>query len=658
MYEKRGIKVGRLLSVVTVVLLVLSMMGSFSYILNPSAAQDTNDEAVNIVYESLDYHVNVTDSYAVTNVKAVLNNPTDETLEGNVPFYFPEEAFLTNLTLVLNEDVYYADVVESQEAEKEYEEAVESNQSAALGDYESGGLFNQKVNIKPGTKAEVTIRYEMLLERKIGGYDYEMNLDSFSQYSDGLFDEFSYEMMIRYSKPIETVDTGGMIDGTQKEYVDPYTANVEYSGDLIPGEYVLNYDVNVAGLEGDMNFYEDERGTYFMHRMRPDIEDVGKIPKDIVFVLDKSGSMSGTKIQQMKTSFKHIIDKLETNERFNVITFNTEVTPYSQEMLEVNSDNKGEVKDHIDSIDAGGSTNINGATLKGIETINKLELGYGERAAIIVLLTDGLPTAGVTNTASIRQNVLEANTRGISIFSLGFGNDVDFGFLKAMSLENNGYAKKIYEGQDASEQIIGFYETISTPLLRDIEVGYEDVTDSYPKEVKTLFSGSDLVIVGRVKNDTEDIRSEFKAESKDGTIYLNDTWNVGPDEDNNYISRLWAYRYINHLLDRMAVEGENETIRSEIVSIATNYSFVTPYTSFLITVESTDNEEEEESVDDLQGPSADAKSNLTDIDDDDSGLAEQYGEDSPGFTTAVVLNVILVVTLIWAKKRKKFKRDR
>ncbi len=630
----------RLFSVLTISLLVFSVSGIFFHTLDYTVGDDSVE--TEMMYESLNYQVNISDSYAITDVKAVLNNPTDETLEGSIPFYFPGDAFLTNLTLILNDEVYYADVVESSKAEKEYEEAVESGQSAALGGYRGGGLYTQKVNIEPGMNAEVTIRYEMFLNRQIHGYDYEIDLGSFTQYPDGLFHELSYDILISYSEPIEKIDISSMIDGTEKEYINPYKARIEYTGELSPGEYLLNYDVDVAGLEGNMDFYQGKNSTYFMHRMRPDVEDVGKIPKDIVFVLDKSGSMTGTKISQLKTSFKHIIDELEENERFNVITFNDEVTPYSQNMLEVNSHNKEEAKEYIDSISAGGSTNLNGATLRGIEMINNLELGYGGRAAIVVLLTDGLPTTGVTNTASIRQNMMEANTRGISLFSLGFGDNVDHNFLRAMCLENNGFSKKIYEGQDASEQIIGFYSTISTPLLRDIEVNYEGVIDSYPTEVKTLFSGSELIFVGRVKDNTDVIRSRFKAISKNGAIHVNDTWEVSPELSNSHIARFWAYRYINHLLDRIAVEGENETLIAEIVSLGTNHSFVTPYTSFLIIV---DSHEDPDYVSDIQ-PEAGLR--IDPVYDPDESTEDAS---SPGLPVLIILCLVLVTTFIWSRRK-------
>ncbi|MEF8835097.1 MAG: VWA domain-containing protein [Candidatus Thermoplasmatota archaeon] len=635
MKDKFSLPMKAFLGVIVIALLTVSAIGSVGQNL-PSNTQDTVEQTDGINYKSLSYQVNINESYAVTNVKTVLSNPTDETLEANVTFYVPEEAFLSNLTLVLNGEVYYADVVESEKAKEKYNESVKENRSAVLGEYEKGGLFTQKVNIKSGMEAEVIVRYESFLKRRIGGYYYDMNLELFSQYDEASFEDFSYDIDIKYSEPIKTIDLSEMIDGSYKNYISPSEAEVGYSGELVPGEYTLNYDVMVTGLKGNMSFYEDKKGSYFMHRMRPNVDEMEKIPKDIVFVLDRSGSMSGKKIQQMKASFKHIIGELEKEERFNVITFNENVDSYSEEMLEARSSNKSDVKGYIDSIEASGSTNLNGAILKGIETINKRELGYGERAAMIVLLTDGLPTAGVTNTASIRQNINEANDLGISIFNLGFGSDVDFDLLKSISLENNGYSKRIYEGNDAEEQIVGFYDAISTPLLRDIDLKYENTKDCYSNKVKTLFSGSEIITIGKIENDSEKIESKFKANSKNGTLYVNDTWDVTHNESNSHIPRVWAYKYTNHLMDKMVVEGENESIRSEIVSIATNYSFVTPYTSFIFTVDSSD----------LDIPSNEG------LGDPSDGESSADGGATPGLNMPEILFIVILITILWSRKRK------
>ena len=125
------------------------------------------------------------------------------------------------------------------------------------------------------------------------------------------------------------------------------------------------------------------------------------------------------------------------------------------------------------------------------------------------MLTDGKANAGkYTTPPTIRENILKLNTEEVSIFSLGFGYDVDFDFLKALSLENFGYAFRIYEGEDAGEQITNFYETISTPLLKNIKFNYDNVDEVYPTEVDNLFEGSEITVVGK-NNNLNSITSKF-----------------------------------------------------------------------------------------------------------------------------------------------------
>jgi len=183
-----------------------------------------------------------------------------------------------------------------------------------------------------------------------------------------------------------------------------------------------------------MLFYKDRDQGYFMHIYSPTAEEIGTPPlnKDIIFVIEKSGSMKGLKLEQVKTAFSKIIGDLSEGDRFNIVFFDTELKPFSSEILIANSENKDKAIAAVTNVTDGGSTNINAALTTALDMF----YDGSENVPIIVFLTDGMPTEGVTSTAAIRDNVLQANKANVSIFTIAFGEeqDYDFDFLQAHNI--------------------------------------------------------------------------------------------------------------------------------------------------------------------------------------------------------------------------------
>lgn len=179
-----------------------------------------------------------------------------------------------------------------------------------------------------------------------------------------------------------------------------------------------------------------------------------------------------------------------------------------------------------------------------------------------MFLTDGEPTAGITNTARIAANVRAANGNRFTLFTLGFGGDVDFSFLQKVSLQNRGFARRIYAGADADLQLQGFYSEVSTPLLSDIKIRYLD--DSVIGEMVTgtdfpaYFRGSEIVVAGKLKDSANNLALKVSGGSSRGYMSLDMSVKVPKLEResyrtalSNFTERLWAYMTIKKLLDVM-----------------------------------------------------------------------------------------------------------
>ncbi|XP_051967363.1 inter-alpha-trypsin inhibitor heavy chain H3-like isoform X4 [Xyrauchen texanus] len=234
---------------------------------------------------------------------------------------------------------------------------------------------------------------------------------------------------------------------------------------------------------------------------------------------------------------------------FGLITFDSEINVWKCELLKATEANLEGTKSFVQQITQKGATDINAAVLEGVNMI-KQHPREGT-ASILILLTDGDPTAGETDTEKIMANVGEATAAKFPLYCLGFGYDVDFEFLTQMSLENNGLARRIYEDSDVDLQLQGFYDEVAIPLLSDIQLNYIGVTNLTKNNFNIYFNGSEIVVSGQIKDNNVE---NFIAVSKGNKITYQETVMTKvlsdvPPENENFMERLWAYLTVKQLLE-------------------------------------------------------------------------------------------------------------
>jgi uncharacterized protein YegL len=568
-----GNRIGKFLTMTVVLVMVL-----VSYLPLASA------EGPIAEIEFLRAEVDIDNSYAITEVTAKLNNPSDQAIDETFAFEVPDDAFITNFSLTVKGVTYYADIMKKDEAEQRYEEAKKAGNNAGIMASRGKSTFTYGVSIAANDSVTVTLRYEDFIERTVDGYMYELALDSYGGRTIG---SFSIDVRMGYDRAITDLRAETYVNGT---FFTVARANMSAKASYTAQDFkatdnfILRWDLAKTSVNGYMLFYErpgSEEG-YFFHVFNPTVEDLGGyLPKDIVFVLDKSGSMSGRKMDQLKDAFGKVVMDLRAEDRFEIVTFSSDVGTSYDKLIDASYTNTVEARHDIDSIEAGGGTNINEALLTGLEILDTTE----ERVPIIVFLTDGRATSGVTSTTKIRENVRAANEAGVAIYCLGFGENVDFDFLKALALENDGIAIKIYEESDASDQITDFYDTISLPLLRDVDLSYgEGTSEVYPTHVDNLYEGSEIVISGRYNRSLTSITFKATAMSSAGQRAFSDTFAVATTGYHDFIERYWAYSKIRYLMDQMAIADNVTVLEEEVTDISLDYGFVTPYTSLFVEV--------------------------------------------------------------------------
>lgn len=530
----------------------------------------------------VDYmHINadLNNGYAVTTVEEKLSNQLDVPTNDEFKFMIPEEAFISGFSLIIGGKEYVADVLPKKEAQEKFEEAASQGKSAGLLESKNKNMFSYSLSFEPGQSIIVRLKYEQAVKKSLGKFEYVLflrNVDSVN------INDLSVNLNIISLNGITTLETPGFV-GANVKYSSTTSGRVTYSANMLPDkDLTVIYTINNPPVNGDMLFYNMGGQGYMMHVFSPNETDLGTtaLNKDIIFVVDKSGSMTGDKIAQVKTVFTKIISDLPPEDYFNVIFFDNTIQKYSSTLMEANTKNKEDATNFVNGLNAAGGTDINQALFDSLGMFDN----SSKRVPIIVFLTDGEPTEGITSPYAIRNNIKEANKAQVSIFAISFGieNEANYDFLKALSLENYGKAQRFFLEGKVEEEMTDFYKTISTPLITDMSFTYNEVSDLENTGQLNLFAGSDAIVLGKYSGST--ITSDVAATTRTGSRNFKKSFQVVSKPENSFIPRLWAYTRIKNMMDRIDVEGETDTLVSAITNISLEFKFVTPYTSLFVEV--------------------------------------------------------------------------
>lgn len=525
--------------------------------------------------------VDIDNSYAITEITVTFKNPTSTPKEEVFSFSIPEDAFVSNFSLTLKGKTYYADIMKADKAKDDYERAKDQGSNAGLLETFGKATFSYAVNVAAKDEVTVTLRYEDFIERCLDGFKYELGLSSYTERTIGALEVF---VDMDYDRTITDVKAESYGNATEitMENADHSARLVYTDADLKPTEdYIVTWDVEGLPVNGRMLFHEEamaDGGGYFLHVFNPGVVELGGyLPKDIVFVLDRSGSMGGDKIAYLKEAFSGVVKQLRSDDKFEVVTFSSDVTPVYNKMVRATDVNRNDASKKIGQIDAGGGTNIHDALLKALDILKSSE----ERVPVIVFLTDGL----ISNNDQVRKDVMANNKMGASIYVLAMGSNVQWEFLRALALENNGFARRVQSSAEAKSQINDFYNTISLPLLRNTDFSYTEGTYAiYPTHIDNLYEGNEIVVVGKYDRSMTQISFQATTMTSEGARTFEDTFAVDTSGEASFIMRYWAYAMIRYYQDEITVNGETDELVENLTNIALEHGFVTEYTSLMVEI--------------------------------------------------------------------------
>ncbi len=626
------------------------------------------------------HHVQVivNNGFSRTEVDQVFINDGDRDLEALYSFPVPRAASLSEVSLWIDGQETVGEVLEKARARKVYEDQKAQGNDSALAEKDDYKTFTVKVHpVRAGAETRVRLVYYQPLEidLNVGRYVYpiaEGGVDeeriAFWSVDDTVREAFSFNLLLKSAFPVKDIRVPGLMNsaviakqnnGETKDEI--YSVRIDNTeGASLSQDIVCYYrldDTVPARLE--LVPYKpspDQEGT-FMAVVTPGAS-LKRIAEGIdwTFILDVSGSMSGSKITTLADGVSRVLGKMSAEDRFRIVTFNNSARDFTGGYIQATQGNVQSTIQQVRGIKAGGGT----ALYEG------LQKGYGrlddDRTTGIVLVTDGVANIGATKEAAFLKLLRKYDIR---LFTFVIGNSANRPLLNKIARESGGFAMNISSCDDIVGRIVQAKAKVLHENLHDVKLHFhgERVSEITPARIGNLYLGQQLVVFGKYNGSGHvDMELKAKISGKDHS------WRCAAkfpekDTDNPEIERLWALSAVEDRMEKIREDGESAKLRKEIVTLGTNYSLVTDYTSMVIV-----NEEAREGLG-LQNRNRDrvqrersaqqqrAKSPVKQYraDNQKSSKGMFNGKSSPGIGSGPVGPVGLLFAF-WLSRRKKQNR--
>lgn len=547
--------------------------------------------------KSINITTKIDTQVAKTHVEQVFRNDTRFTLEGTYFFPIPETASIVEFAIWENGKKLVGEVRSREEARRIYDEIVRRNIDPGLLEYAGKDLFQASIfPIPPNSDKKLELTYTEVLKAENGtvGYRYplgtgrnlwrdrpavERNARTPQQFGtvSGKIEIAARESVRNVYSPTHQIEVKSR--SASSSVVSFETKNNDNDFQLFYG--ISNNDFGMSLI----TYREPGKDGYFLLMLSPrdNISERELVNKDVVFVLDTSGSMADEgKMDKAKNALQFGIKTLRDGDRFNVINFAGEEHLMERGLIAANFEGKRRGAEFVEKLRPTGGTNINDALIAAVKQFDR-----SDRPKMLVFMTDGLPTVGERNVQRIIENLNKEKQSNVRIFPFGFGYDVNTALLDRIGSENGGISDYVQPKEDLEVKVSNFFSRVSSPVLSDLELEMGPVIAEYmyPRKLTDLFRGMQLTIIGRYKN-TNDLRNiTFKltgkaAGEKREFRYSNIDMPIRSD-GNEFLPRLWASRRVGWLLEQIRLNGETKELKDEIIELGTRFGLVTPYTSYL-----------------------------------------------------------------------------
>jgi len=523
--------------------------------------------------------VKIDGQVAVTAIDQEFYNPNDQRLEGIYMFPVPKGAHIDKFSMEIGGKMVDAELLPADKARQIYEDIVRRVGDPALLEYAGRDLFKVRIfPIEPRSRKPIKISYTELLRSDAGTvtYSYPLSTEKFSAQP---IKSLSVKVEVKTEQPLASIYSPShkveiKRDGANRAVIGYESKDEKPDTDF---QLVYNSEARDVGLSLITHKPAGEDGYFLLLAAPTTAKETKPAPKDVVFVVDTSGSMSGAKLQQAKKALEFCVENLNNEDRFEIVRFSTEAEPLFGKLVDADSEHRKRASNFITDLKPIGGTAIADALRSAL----KARTEKTERPFLIIFLTDGLPTVGARNPDEIVAEVKKAGSA--RIFSFGIGSDVNTQLLDQIAEGTRAFSQYVLANEDLEVKVSSFYTRIKEPALTNVRLefgGGVRTSKLYPTQLPDLFKGDQLVVTGRYTGSGEvEARLIGIANGREQTFTYKVKFN---DSSNDYVARLWATRRVGFLLDDIRIHGETNELRDEATDLARRYGIVTPYTAYLI----------------------------------------------------------------------------
>jgi Ca-activated chloride channel family protein len=530
--------------------------------------------------------IRIEDQVAVTRVEQTFRNHTDRALEATYVFPVPRGASLRQFSLWVNDHEQPGELIEAAKARQIYTDIVRRTQDPALLEYMDGNLLRLRIfPVPPHGDQRVALSFTAVASEEAGLIEYVYPLRTSARAAQTL-EKFSLDVDIHSQHPILNVYSPTHAITLTRASNSTATVKFEQAQATLDRDFRLYYSVGDqdVGLTALAQRPQAGEAGFVMLLLSPkvDVSPSQIIPRDMVLVLDTSGSMRGAKMDQARKALQYCLANLGPRDRFGLINFATTVNRYNDGLVDATSEQLESARHWVDQLEATGGTAIDDALSAALQ----MRTTDAERAFTIVFFTDGCPTIGETNPERILKNVAARNSANTRIFTFGVGDDVNATMLDELALGTRAQSTYVRPTEDIQAKVSGLYAKISHPVLTNLKLTAEkdvQLSEIYPPQLPDLFQGGQLVVLARYRGQGSVALRLTGTCGKDRREYVYELkFPEKTTEDRSYVEHVWARRKVGYLLDQIRANGEKKELVDETVALAKKYGIATPYTSYLV----------------------------------------------------------------------------
>lgn len=557
----------------------------------------------------VDATVDIREQVASTTLDIRLHNPGSQRLESVLLLPVPDGAAVRAFDFNGSGAEPSARLLPRDEARRIYDEIVARIKDPALLEFVGYRLVRSSVfPVEPGGTQRVRLTYESVLPADGDRIDYVLPRSESLDYAV----PWNIQVRVRGTQPVSTLYSPSHPVETRRVSPRELSVQLTDAGRMTPGSFRLSYLREAGGVSASLIAYPDPRvgGGYFLLLAGLPADTAttlreSQMRRDVTLVIDRSGSMNGEKIEQVREAVLQIVGGLEWGETFNIIPYNESVDAFAPGPVPKTRDTLKAASDYVAGILPRGGTNIHDALVEAL----RQKPAEGS-LPIVLFLTDGLPTVGNTSEVAIRKLALDANPHDKRIFTFGVGVDVNTPLLEKIAFETRATSTFVLPQENVEVKVGRVFDRLAGPVLASPQLAVTTaagqpalgrVRDMIPGKLPDLFQGDQLVLLGQYIGE-----GPLQFEVSGNYLGKKRTFRFGFDFDkattrNAFVPRLWASRKIGLMIDAIRELGADTTtpfapqslprpndprvreLVDAIVSLSTEYGILTEYTAFLAT---------------------------------------------------------------------------